>query len=52
MFLCMWWFPVGADQEHLILSVLHSVGFPVPQLLLYCRNISIIGTEFYVMEFI
>ena len=40
------------DREHLILSVLHSTGFPVPCPLLYCSNTSIIGTDFYIMEFV
>ena len=40
------------DREYLILSVLHSAGFPVPYPLLYCNNASIIGTDFYIMEFV
>jgi hypothetical protein len=31
---------------------LYQAGFPVPQPYLYCNNSSIIGTEFYVMNFI
>lgn len=31
-------------------KALDSVGFPVPQPLLFCNDAQVIGTEFYVME--
>lgn len=31
-------------------KALFSAGFPVPEPLLYCSDVSIIGTEFYVMQ--
>ncbi|XP_020612992.1 acyl-CoA dehydrogenase family member 11-like [Orbicella faveolata] len=38
------------DREFRILSALHSVSFPVPKPYLYCEDVSVIGTEFYIME--
>ncbi|KAJ7372850.1 acyl-CoA dehydrogenase member 11 [Desmophyllum pertusum] len=38
------------DREYRILSALHSVSFPVPKPYLYCKDVSVIGTEFYIME--
>ena len=43
-------FLLQVDREFRILSALHSVSFPVPKPYLYCEDVSIIGTEFYVME--
>ena len=40
------------DSEYRILSILHNIGFPVPRPLHYCPDASIIGTDFYVMEFV
>ncbi|XP_038179957.1 acyl-CoA dehydrogenase family member 11 [Arvicola amphibius] len=38
------------DREFKVQKALFSIGFPVPEPLLYCSNASIIGTEFYVMR--
>ncbi|XP_030622924.1 acyl-CoA dehydrogenase family member 11 [Chanos chanos] len=38
------------DREYTVQKALFSVGFPVPQPLLYCSDTEVIGTEFYVME--
>lgn len=38
------------DREFKIQKALFSIGFPVAKPLLYCRDASVIGTEFYVME--
>jgi len=38
------------DREYRIQKALGSAGFPVPPMLLYCDDRSIIGTPFYVME--
>ena len=38
------------DREFKVLSALHSVHFPVPHPLLYCNNVTVIGTDFYIME--
>ncbi|XP_077997604.1 acyl-CoA dehydrogenase family member 11-like isoform X2 [Glandiceps talaboti] len=38
------------DREYRIQNALYSVGYPVPRQYLYCTDVSIIGTEFYLME--
>ncbi len=40
------------DREYRIISALYPTGFPVPRPLLLCEDESIIGTTFYVMEFV
>ena len=35
-----------------MISALHRVGFPVPQTLLLCNDASVIGTAFYLMEYV
>ncbi|XP_070569787.1 acyl-CoA dehydrogenase family member 11-like [Ptychodera flava] len=40
------------DREFRIQSALYSVGYPVPRQYIFCKDASIIGTEFYVMEHI
>lgn len=45
-FLCL----LQVDREYHVQKALFSAGFPVPEPLLYCSDISIIGTEFYVMQ--
>ncbi|KAM4821384.1 acyl-CoA dehydrogenase family member 11 isoform 2-T2 [Thomomys bottae] len=40
------------DREFKVQQALFSTGFPVPQPLLYCSDVSIIGTEFYLMEYV
>ncbi|PKU35283.1 acyl- dehydrogenase family member 11 [Limosa lapponica baueri] len=38
------------DREYRVQKALYSAGFPVPEPLLYCSDVSVIGTEFYVMQ--
>ncbi|XP_057680349.1 nephrocystin-3 [Corythoichthys intestinalis] len=38
------------DREYRVQKALYSAGFPVPEPLLHCTDVSIIGTEFYLME--
>uniref|UniRef100_A0A669D0W7 Acyl-CoA dehydrogenase family member 11 n=1 Tax=Oreochromis niloticus TaxID=8128 RepID=A0A669D0W7_ORENI len=38
------------DREYRVQKALFSVGFPVPQPLLHCADIKVIGTEFYLMQ--
>lgn len=40
------------DREYQVMSALARVGFPVPTVRLYCGDPTLIGTEFYVMDFI
>jgi aminoglycoside phosphotransferase (APT) family kinase protein len=39
------------DREYRILSALHAIGFPVSRPHLYCADTSIIGSEFYVVDY-
>ncbi|KAI3355307.1 hypothetical protein L3Q82_018157, partial [Scortum barcoo] len=38
------------DREYWVQRALFSAGFPVPQPLLHCTDVEVIGTEFYMME--
>ncbi|XP_061522142.1 nephrocystin-3-like isoform X2 [Phycodurus eques] len=38
------------DREYRVQKALYSAGFPVPQPLLHCTDLNVIGTEFYLME--
>ncbi|KAM4718663.1 acyl-CoA dehydrogenase family member 11 [Anableps anableps] len=38
------------DREYRVQRALFSAGFPVPQPLLFCTDVEVIGTEFYLME--
>ncbi|XP_073406211.1 acyl-CoA dehydrogenase family member 11 [Dendrobates tinctorius] len=38
------------EREYEVQKALFSAGFPVPRPLIYCGDVSVIGTEFYVME--
>lgn len=40
------------DREYRAMSALGSVGFPVPRMRAYCDDASVIGTAFYVMDFL
>ncbi len=40
------------DREYRVMSALGSVGFPVPRMRAYCEDATIIGTPFYVMDFL
>jgi aminoglycoside phosphotransferase (APT) family kinase protein len=38
------------DREFKVLRALAAADFPVPQPLLYCADVSVIGSEFYIVE--
>lgn len=40
------------DREYRVMSALGSVGFPVPRMRALCEDDAIIGTSFYVMDFL
>ncbi|MGI8894116.1 MAG: phosphotransferase family protein, partial [Casimicrobiaceae bacterium] len=40
------------DREYRVQSALAGTAVPVPRMRLYCKDTSIIGTEFYVMDFV
>lgn len=40
------------SREYCVMRALHKVSFPVPYCYLYCKDQSVIGTEFYLMEFV
>eukprot|EP01080_Neovahlkampfia_damariscottae_P001636 gene1636-12761_t len=40
------------DREYIIMKNLKKVNFPVPKMFIYCDNKTIIGEEFYLMEFV
>ncbi|HEX2679130.1 MAG TPA: phosphotransferase family protein, partial [Polyangiales bacterium] len=40
------------DREHRVFSALADSDVPVPRPLLYCSDASVIGTEFFVMEYV
>lgn len=40
------------DREYRVMSALGSIGFPVPRMRAYCADPSVVGTEFYVMDFL
>lgn len=42
----------AVDREHRVISALHAVGFPVPKPLAHCTDTAVVGTEFYIMEFV
>ena len=42
----------AVDREFRIISALHAAGFPVPRPVLMCSDESIVGTMFFVMEFV
>lgn len=42
----------AVDREFRVISALHASGFPVPRPYILCEDAGIIGTMFYVMEFV
>ncbi|MEC8955905.1 MAG: phosphotransferase family protein [Pseudomonadota bacterium] len=42
----------AVDREYRVIQALNRVDFPVPEPYVYCDDESIIGTVFYVMEFV
>ena len=42
----------AVDREFRVISALHASGFPVPRPYLLCEDDEVIGTSFFVMEFV
>ena len=42
----------AVDREYRVISALNNTNVPVPKAYLHCEDESLIGTEFFVMEFI
>jgi aminoglycoside phosphotransferase (APT) family kinase protein len=42
----------AVDREYRVLKALRNTGVPVPETIAYCNDVSVIGTEFFVMSFI
>ena len=42
----------AVDREYRVMSALHSAGFPVPRPYVLCVDESVIGTMFFVMEYV
>src|SRR5438067_6965158 len=40
------------DREFRVMSALGSIGFPVPKMRALCEDTSVLGTAFYVMDFL
>lgn len=40
------------DREYRVMAALGSIGFPVPRMCAFCDDASVIGTAFYVMDFL
>jgi aminoglycoside phosphotransferase (APT) family kinase protein len=40
------------DREFRVISALHGSGVPVAKPILYCDDASVIGTEFFIMEYV
>ncbi|MET0545994.1 MAG: phosphotransferase family protein [Caulobacterales bacterium] len=40
------------DREFRVVGAAHKAGFPVPKPYLYCKDESIIGSEFYIVEYL
>ena len=42
----------AVDREYRVISALHGAGFPVAKSVVLCEDDGVIGTAFYVMEFV
>src|SRR5215468_6649469 len=42
----------AVDREFRVISALHAQGFPVAAPVLYCEDPGVVGTAFYVMDFV
>ncbi len=42
----------AVDREYTVISALHGTGVPVPETYALCEDEAVIGTPFYVMEFV
>ncbi|XP_076822327.1 acyl-CoA dehydrogenase family member 11-like isoform X2 [Clavelina lepadiformis] len=40
------------DREFRVMNAVYKAGFPVPRMIDYCKMTSVIGTEFFLMEFL
>ncbi|MEL6894304.1 MAG: phosphotransferase family protein, partial [Actinomycetota bacterium] len=40
------------DREFRVINALGETGFPVPEAILYCDDVEVIGAEFYLMEYV
>lgn len=40
------------DREYRVMKALQDTGVPVPRMLAYCEDDSLVGTPFYLMEFV
>ena len=40
----------AVDREHRVLSALAGTGVPAPRTILYCDDLAVVGTPFYLME--
>lgn len=40
------------DREYRVMKALQNTAVPVPEMLIYCEDTSLIGTPFYVMPFL
>ena len=40
----------AVDREYRVLSALAKTGFPAPKTVLFCDDLSVVGTPFYLME--
>lgn len=40
------------DVEYKVMSALGGTSFPVPKMYLFCEDKTIMGQEFYVMEYV
>jgi aminoglycoside phosphotransferase (APT) family kinase protein len=42
----------AVDREYRVIKALHAAGFPVPRPHLLCEDESVVGTAFYVMDYV
>ena len=42
----------AVDREYRVIAALHAVGFPVPQAFCLCVDEAVIGTTFYLMDYV
>ena len=40
------------DREYRVTKELHQLGYPVPRPFIYCGDVNVIGSEFYVCEYV
>jgi aminoglycoside phosphotransferase (APT) family kinase protein len=42
----------AVDREYRVMKALENMEVPVPRMICYCEDVGVIGTPFYVMEFV